>query len=51
MTRETLFTQEEIAARVEAMAKKIARAPLLPDIATPILVGGFIFAADQVRAL
>ena len=51
MTRETLFTEEQIAAQVEATAKKIARSPLLPDIAMPILVGGFIFAADLVRAL
>ena len=51
MTRETLFTEEQIAAGVEATAKKIARAPLLPDIAMPILVGGFIFAADLIRAL
>ena len=33
------------------LAKAIARAPQLPDIAMPILVGGFIFAADLVRAL
>ena len=51
MTRETLFTEQQIAAGVEATAKKIARSPLLPDIAMPILVGGFVFAADLVRAL
>ena len=51
MTREILFGEEAIALRVAALAKSIARAPLLPDIAMPILVGGFIFAADLVRAL
>jgi hypoxanthine phosphoribosyltransferase len=51
VTRETLFTEQQIAAGVEATAKKIARSPLLPDIAMPILVGGFIFAADLIRAL
>ena len=51
MSRDILFSEDEIAARVEATAKKIARSPLLPDIAMPILVGGFIFAADLVRAL
>ena len=51
MTHSVLHSEEAIAARVSALAKKIAHAPLLPDIAMPILVGGFIFAADLVRAL
>ena len=51
MTREILFSEEQVAAGVEAIAKKIARAPLLPDIAMPVLVGGFVFAADLIRAL
>ena len=51
MTREVLHSEEAIALRVAALAKKIARAPLLPNIAMPILVGGFIFAGDLVRAL
>ena len=51
MSRELLYSEETIAARVQALAKTIARAPLLPDIAMPILVGGFIFAGDLVRAL
>jgi len=46
-----LFTAEEIAGRVEALAKEIAALPRRPDIAMPILVGGFVFAADLVRAL
>ena len=46
-----LFTAEEIAQRVETLADEIAKAQLRPDIATPILVGGFVFAADLMRAL
>jgi hypoxanthine phosphoribosyltransferase len=46
-----LFTAEEIAARVEALAKEISALPQKPDIAMPILVGGFVFAADLARAL
>lgn len=46
-----LFTAKEIAARVEALATEIAQLPQRPDIAMPILVGGFVFAADLLRAL
>lgn len=46
-----LFTPDEIAARIEAMAREIAAVPQKPDIAMPILVGGFVFAADLLRAL
>jgi len=48
---EILFSSEEIAARVSELAREIAQAPQRPDIAMPILVGGFMFAADLVRAL
>ena len=46
-----LFSAEDIAARVQGLAREIAAAPQKPDIAMPILVGGFVFAADLVRAL
>ncbi|MGZ5920390.1 MAG: phosphoribosyltransferase [Rhizomicrobium sp.] len=46
-----LFSAEEIAARVQNLAREIAALPQKPDIAMPILVGGFVFAADLVRAL
>jgi hypoxanthine phosphoribosyltransferase len=46
-----LFTPDEIARRIEAMAREIAAVPRKPDIAMPILVGGFVFAADLLRAL
>ena len=47
----TLFSAEQIQDRVRAMARTIAAAPLRPDIAMPVLVGGFVFAADLLRAL
>jgi hypoxanthine phosphoribosyltransferase len=46
---ETIFSEAEIAARVDAMAEQIAK--FKPDIAVAILIGGFVFAADLVRAL
>jgi hypoxanthine phosphoribosyltransferase len=46
-----LFSAEEIASRVQGLAWEIAVVPQKPDIAMPILVGGFVFAADLVRAL
>jgi hypoxanthine phosphoribosyltransferase len=51
MTPDILFSAEQIQARVRAMARMIAAAPLVPDIAMPVLVGGFVFAADLLRAL
>src|SRR5690349_11270553 len=51
MSHQILYTEEQIAERVEAMAADIVRAPLKPDFVTPILVGAFIFAADLMRAL
>jgi hypoxanthine phosphoribosyltransferase len=46
-----LIPAEDIAARVQTLALEIAALPQKPDIAMPILVGGFVFAADLVRAL
>ena len=51
MTPDILFSAEQIQERVRAMARLIASAPLVPDIAMPVLVGGFVFAADLLRAL
>ena len=48
---EILFSAEQIQERVRMMARAIAGAALVPDIAMPILVGGFVFAADLLRAL
>ncbi len=44
-----LISEEEIAKRVGELARAIA--PKKPEIAIPILIGGFVFAADLVRAL
>jgi hypoxanthine phosphoribosyltransferase len=44
-----LFSETEIARRVNDIAQEIA--PLKPEIAVSILVGGFVFAADLIRAL
>ena len=46
-----LFSAEQIQDRVRAMARQIASSQLVPDIAMPVLVGGFVFAADLIRAL
>ena len=46
-----LFSTEQIQDRVRAMARQIASSQLVPDIAMPVLVGGFVFAADLIRAL
>ena len=46
-----LFSEGDIAARVTALAAAIASADPKPDIAAPILIGGYVFAADLLRAL
>ncbi len=51
MAPDVLFTAEQIQARVRSLAAEIASGPLKPDIAMPVLVGGFVFAADLLRAL
>jgi hypoxanthine phosphoribosyltransferase len=51
MAPDILFSAEQIQDRVRAMARMIASAPLVPDVAMPVLVGGFVFAADLLRAL
>ncbi len=51
MAREILFSESDIAERVKSLARQIAASPIRPDIASPILVGGYVFAADLLRAL
>jgi hypoxanthine phosphoribosyltransferase len=46
-----LHTEADIRARVDAVARDIAKAPLKPDFAVAILAGAFVFAADILRAL
>lgn len=48
-TPEVLFSGAEIAARIEDLASQIA--PLKPQILVAILIGGFVFASDLLRAL
>ena len=51
MRRPILFSEEQIAERVKAVAHEIATGPVIPHLATPILVGAYVFAADLLRAL
>jgi hypoxanthine phosphoribosyltransferase len=46
-----LFTELQIRARVAELARQISDLRERPDLAVPILVGGFVFAADLLRAL
>jgi hypoxanthine phosphoribosyltransferase len=45
------FSESEIRARVAQMAVGIAALEDAPDLAVPILAGGFVFAADLLREL
>lgn len=46
-----LHSEADIHARVDSVARDIAKAPLKPDFAVAILAGAFVFAADILRAL
>lgn len=46
-----LFSEIEIRTRVSELAREIAQLGDPPDMAVPILIGGFVFAADLLRAL
>jgi hypoxanthine phosphoribosyltransferase len=46
-----LYTEEEIAARIEALAGDIAATLPKDFLMAPVLTGAFIFAADLLRAL
>jgi hypoxanthine phosphoribosyltransferase len=46
-----LFSQKQIGMRVAALAGEISSMSDLPDLALPVLVGGFVFAADLLRGL
>ena len=48
---EPLFSAEQIAQRVESLAGEIARAEPSEILIVSVLRGGFVFAADLVRAL
>lgn len=46
-----LFSEAQIAGRIDATAAEIATMQAPPSLVAPILVGGFVFAADLLRAL
>jgi hypoxanthine phosphoribosyltransferase len=50
-TRIPLFSEADIAARVDIIAREITASAVKPDIMVPILIGAFVFAADLLRAL
>ncbi|GJL90419.1 phosphoribosyltransferase [Hyphococcus sp.] len=47
----TLFTEDQIAKRVDEMAAEMARDLPADFLLAPVLTGAFIFAADLLRAL
>jgi len=51
MRRTILHSEEQIAERIRVMAHAIATGPVIPHLASPILVGAYVFAADLMRAL
>lgn len=51
MSLDILFSEAEIAARVEAMGYEVAEALPARLLAVPVMTGAFIFAADLLRAL
>ena len=46
-----LFSADDIAGKLAPMAQALAALPDTPQVAAPVLVGGFVFAADLMRAL
>jgi hypoxanthine phosphoribosyltransferase len=48
---EILYPADDIAARLRALVKTLAKLPNRPQVAAPVLVGAFVFAADLVRAM
>lgn len=48
---EVLFSAGDIALRLRALCKDLAALPERPQVAAPVLVGAFVFAADLVRMM
>ena len=46
-----LFSEEDIALRLRALVRTLAALPERPQVAAPVLVGAFVFAADLVRMM
>jgi len=51
VSHQVLVSETEIFQRMAHLADEIVRAPVKPDMAAVVLVGGFVFAADLLRAL
>lgn len=47
----TLYSEQDIRARIDALAAEIARAMPSDFLMAPVLTGAFVFAADLLRAL
>ncbi len=50
-TPSILYPAHDIAQRVKALAQTLAMLPQTPQVAAPVLVSAFVFAADLMRAL
>ena len=48
---QVIYTKDQIQARMAEVVKLLAALPNKPQVAAPVLVGAFVFAADLVRAL
>lgn len=46
-----LYSADDIAQKVAQLVKTLAGLPNPPQVAAPVLVGAFVFAADLVRAM
>jgi hypoxanthine phosphoribosyltransferase len=46
-----LFSADDIAVRLRVLCRTLAMLPRPPQIAAPVLVGAFVFAADLLRGL
>jgi hypoxanthine phosphoribosyltransferase len=51
VVHKVLVSETEIFQRIAMLADEIVAAPVPPDMAAVVLVGGFVFAADLLRAL
>ncbi len=48
---QVLFSKDEIARRLREVVSQLVALPDRPQVAAPVLVGAFVFAADLVRAM
>ncbi len=46
-----LYSADDIAQKLAQLVEKLAALPQRPQVAAPVLVGAFVFAADLVRAM